>query len=311
MKNIFRLFAIAILFGLCPTLYSQQYHPLVNPGAVWLETYAGWPPGPWGYNWAGKRYLQGDTTINNIQYQKIYFVGLDVFCQETIISGPYYNGAIRENVTEQKTWYIYSDSTTEVLFFDFSLGIGDTVAEQCYFSRDFYPIVVTDIDTMTTADGKDRRIWIFNYEPGNQSLVIEGVGNINCLLTPFLIWFEAWDMLFCHHIDTTLIYPFQSYCILPSDTCVTVGIEEQIIPGDIVAFPNPLHNNHLLNLTIPDCNITGLTTVSMYSIYGNQVGIWQFHENHLKIKLPTLKKGFYILRVTNNKNQYNIKIKIY
>ena len=311
MKSITRLFAIAILFGLCSSLYSQQYHALVNPGAVWFETYAGWPPGPFGYNSAGETYLLGDTTINSQQYTKIYRVMLDVFCQESIIGGPGYMGSIREDTIEQKVWYISPDQTNEILFFDFSLGIGDTVPEQCYFSRDFYPIVVLDIDTTTTAGGKERCLWTFNNEPGNQSYVIEGVGNINGLLSPFVIWFEAWPMLYCYHIDNTLIYPLQSYCILPSDTCVHVGIGEKRISENILAFPNPLHNNQLLYLTIPDCNIPGLTTVSMYSIYGKQVGIWQFHENHLKINLPTLKKGFYIVRVTNNKNQYNIKIKIY
>jgi hypothetical protein len=295
-------------------MFAQKniYKPLVNPGAVWFETYADWPPGPWGYNAAGKNYLQGDTTINSLQYLKIYRVMLDVYCQETIIYGPIYAGAIREDITQQKAWYIQNDFTTEILFFDFSLGIGDTVPEQCYFSQEYYPIVVTDIDTIATADGKERRLWKFNNSTGgDQSFVIEGVGNINGLLSPFCYWFEAWPMLFCHQIDNTLIYPLQSYCVLPSDTCATVGIEEKSTTKNILAYPNPLPINHLLYLTIPDCCIGEMNTISMFNIFGKQIGFWQLPGNNLEIKLPTLKMGLYILRVTNKQNQYNIKIKIY
>ena len=306
------LFASLTMLELVGNAQEKQYIPLVEPGKVWFETYSQ-SPSPYGYNTAGKVYLQGDTIINNVQFSKIYSMLVDVLCQETIILGPIYRGAMRDDTIEKKIWIVEPNESDEILFFDFSLETGDTIPETCYFSRQFYPIVISSIDTVITYDGVERSRWQFECE-GSQdgSIVIEGIGSINGFLAGYILPFEYYsEDLFCCTLDSMQIFPYSSSdCILPSDTCAVVGLPEPETMENIIIFPNPLSNSQQLHFQNQIKEDDEITKIIIIDTNGTIVLISEFWENHVPLNLPDYLSGLYVLKIITKKHVYINKIKI-
>ncbi|OQX76226.1 MAG: hypothetical protein B6D61_09110 [Bacteroidetes bacterium 4484_249] len=312
MKNTLKLFAIAILFGLCPPLYSQQYHPLVNPGAVWFETYTNYTPSPFGYNTCGRKYFEGDTVINNLSFKKIYHERLDVFCTDIVLDGPDYAGAIREDTIQQKVWYISPNHVDEILYFDFSLSAGDSVSWDTYFGLGFNWIyeVISDVDTIVTLDGVERRKWIFDADPySDESFVIEGLGCSSGLLAPYEVLFEYANYLANFHIDTTLIYCSDFIgCDLPTDTCTTVGIVSNLNDAPLLVFPNPVVVGKPIRIdNIPFLNDENVV-IEIFNMIGEKTA--SFTENKSQfVTIPAPEKsGIYFLLLSNSNLKKTIKL---
>ncbi len=292
-----------------------NYIPIANEGARWLETWYddNLPPGPYGYNGAWKRWLEGDTMINNFEYKKIYCSHVDVFCQNNNI-GQSYCGAIRDDINGKKAWIIPEGDTSEILYFDFSLSIGDTVPGSSYFCRDIIdPLVVYDIDTVITLDGIDRRQWTFLFQQiTGGSSIIDGIGCINGLLYPFLPPDLPFGVnLYCFTIDSVQVYPFHhSTCILPSDTCLTTGINNNYLSGMLKVFPNPVRCNQEIFVTVPASENDQIITYKLYDLYGSSILYGNSSDNVFKFKTPNLKRGLYILTIVINNKRFNIKLEI-
>ncbi len=304
MKNLNLTIVLAslLLLTFMANGQTRNYIPMVNVETVWFETYS-FMPSPYGYNSAGKVYFHGDTTFNNKQYQKLYKIFVDVMCQEIIENVPYYSGALREDTQAQKVWIVEWDANDEILFFDFTLEVGDTVPDDCYFSREFSPIIVSNIDTTNFYGGVDRRRWSFEYEGDLGSVVIEGIGSINGLLAGYIFPMGYyWEQLFC--LDELQEYPpIQSDCVLPSDTCVTVGIPEPEAKDDFLVFPNPISNSQQLHIQKSGLDsFTKNTTIKLYSLHGEMIFESNFTGNYFNFDLHNPLAGLYILQIiTNNK----------
>lgn len=311
MKKIYKIGFISFLiltFGLrYSQAQNQNYLPMVNSGAMWFETYSTMPS-PFGYNSAGKKYLQGDTTINDLQYIKLYGIGVDVQCQD-VIDGPWYLAAFREDTVEQKVWIVKKDEDEEKLYFDFTLEEGDTVPTDCFFSKNYSPITVFSVDTVTTYDDEDRRRWRFIIEGGidNGSEVIEGIGSINGLLAGYIIPIEYyWEQIFCFTIDSTHIFPNPNptECILPSDTCITVGIEPKLEQQrDFLIYPNP--TSGLVTLSCK--GLTQKLKISICDLLGKKHLEMETDREFTVIDISDLSPGIYYLNMESSTKETIIK----
>ncbi len=319
MKNFIKFYLIISLVLIAGIhrlqAQNQNYIPMVNQGAVWFETYSTMPS-PYGYNYAAKLYFDGDTTFNNKQYQKLYKVYVNVLCQQIIQFGPTYNGALREDTLTQKVWIVDWDANDEILFFDFSLGVDDTVPTDCYFSKNFYPLTVSNIDTVTTYDGLERRKWQFFLDGWalDGSEVIEGIGSINGLLAGYIIPAEYyWEQLFCFSINNSHIYPNPNPCdcILPTDTCMTVGIQPELQShNDLLVYPNPVNvNTQLLHIKTPNYAIK-INAIDIINSNGTVSSKSNYNDQYIKLDLSDMASGFYVLRIITKKHVYIKKIKI-
>jgi hypothetical protein len=172
---------------------------------------------------------------------------------------------------------------------------------------------VVDIDTITSFDGVDRRKWFFNSFEGSE--VIEGIGNINGVLTPFFVYFEYWENLFCFTVDTTQVYPFpyQSNCILPSDTCLTVGVSEWGKPESagqsLIAYPNPATDFVFLKTTDENLSLDAHLQIMDYTgkmVFNNRIQAKQMKGE--VINISNWPSGIYIATISNN-GQINGKCK--
>ena len=311
---------IILTFGICLLLLSRpmfsqktSYIPMVNSGAEWFETFS-WMPTPWWYNYASQYYLEGDTTFNNKEYLKLYKVWVDVECQEIFESGPDFIAALREDALTQKVWIVEGGgANNEILYFDFALQVGDTVPTDSYFSNElFSPITVFSIDTIITYDGLSRRKWTFQWGGGftEGSVVVEGIGSINGLLAGYIIPIEwYWEQLFCFSINSSHIYPDPNpyQCILPSDTCVTIGIESIPNTSSITLYPNPVVAGNPVRISGIPIHPDDPFTVDVYDLTGRKVASFLLKESDFIIPMPAVS-GLYVINIYNS--YFNKQFKI-
>jgi len=156
MKFQFML-SFFIIMMIASLTFSQNYVPFPDSGSLWKETYW-WQPSPFFYNGIGDTYLKGDTVFNDTVYRKIYNLRRDVFCSDIIISGPDYDGTLREDTINNKVYYRWNEYEGEKLIYDYNLQVGDTlslyIASFCPYSG----VYITEIDTITTFVGINRRV---------------------------------------------------------------------------------------------------------------------------------------------------------
>jgi hypothetical protein len=296
-----RLLTLIILTPI--TLFSQEYKyvPVPDSGVTWSEVYQR-PINP-DLTWPDPIYerftVNGeDTIINETAYKKLYMFYDTTFNKNNAT----YVGGIRED--EQKRIYFKGETLIhdfkpmidfhnydEILLFDFSVGIGDTIWEGNYPEGVFQ--IVSNVDTIQIEGSLRRRIHFQNYYWVKW---IEGIGSTKGLL------FTSGDLptngldndLICFKQDNEILYFNNNY-----DDCMPLitGIEEfQYNNSEIIVYPNPTVNGCLtfqfgnslvLNLEIFDCNSN---SHKMYKV-GGQV--------EYTLNTETYKPGIYFYIATN------------
>lgn len=194
-----RLYALFILIlKLCfVEAQSAAYHPLLQPGRVWVtatqyayEQCAMYFP-PWSDCTVREQlFMEGDTVIEGIHYQKCMRQGFSLtsgWMFPFLLSSPAYYAALREDIVERKV-YIFDELThTEVLMYDFTLEAGAS-AEFYRAGGGILPVVVNNVSEL--PDG--RRKWTVNqYQE-----MVEGVGMGEGLFPQYLC-FEVCSYLAC------------------------------------------------------------------------------------------------------------------
>ena len=307
------LFAGLMMLGLVGNGQEKQYIPLVEPGKVWFEVYpnSGWPPSPYGYAFCGRKYLLGDTIIGDKQYMKIYHEKLDIWCTDIILEGPEYVGAIRDEIEEQKVWYVHPDDPDyEFLFFDFSLGAGDSIPPFCYFNLSFFPFEITDVDTIITPDGVARRRWIFDDDPWcDESYVIEGIGNSSGFLAHYQVYFEGGSYLICMHTDTVLNFCHEYYpgCQIPTDSCGTLGIRSSEKKSVLKIFPNPSLASNPVRISGIPATADAPAIIEVFDLTGRRLISAATKQTDFIFNSPE-KQGVYFGIVSNSMFKQTLKM---
>ncbi len=159
-KLIYIFFFLFSFFFLLSSSFSQTniYHPFPDSNAVWYvfsSNSQGWT------NYSNYSII-GDTVIENKTYHKLYSNSI------------YYTGAYRNVDSLQKVYFVPYNDTTETVFYDFDVNIGDTI--------DFYPSIlccglkpiVYNIDTIYIKSIPRKRITVSSCSFLNH--YIEGIG---------------------------------------------------------------------------------------------------------------------------------------
>jgi len=164
---------LTLLFSFSFTVLAE-YEPFVVEGKMWEVEYRG--------NWNGWTELEilmlnGDTLINGQTYKKMY--GTPQNSGDVI-----YKGAFRE--LDRKVYFLPSSAHEEVLYYDFTLHVGDTYTlfmdkGTAYESECQYEVYVDD--TLYTCEHALHRLGLFypneelTYIGPNIYSWIEGVGS--------------------------------------------------------------------------------------------------------------------------------------
>ena len=167
-----------LFLALVPVLtYGQGYEPFLKEGKTWQYRYQ---------NMSGKQYMQslvvrGDTTINDLDYKKIYDVASDA-----------YQFALRED--GKKVYCKFQNMNAPKLLYDFGKNEGEVVSEEAgpLGENERLVVRVVSVDTVKSGERLLRRmglveeLWVDNefFGPGSKETWIEGLGSSCYLTTP-------------------------------------------------------------------------------------------------------------------------------
>jgi len=179
MKTQPLYFFILFSFLLCFSSFAQNnnhnpdYHSFVQEGNKWNNVDV-WafpnPPIPIpDFIFHPQCFmLHGDTIINGMEYKKMYFSTR----KDPIFP---YDWSLRNFMREdenKKVWYKdISSGSEEILYYDFSLEISDTVPVD--LGNNEWPVVVEDITYETINNGEQRKVfWLSKEKEIIQKIII-------------------------------------------------------------------------------------------------------------------------------------------
>ena len=257
MKHITTL----VLLGIVMWSSAQTpYRPFPESNAGWVEEHS-WLNGfhEWTTCMRTVRFA-ADTVIGSVNYHQLRSIGncswFNIF---NSMSHGYYAEAdavfarFRQDTVARKVFVYDVQQEQEVLWFDFTLGLG---AYPTTFHTEFSDpgIVVVALDSMELNDGY-HRTWVLATESnGNMQdsafcTIIEGVGSTYGLHPVYGLEppFEWMDALSCHSASGDSIYPLGGTACylsmsLPTHTPRSV---------ELVAYPNPASESVGIKGTLP------------------------------------------------------------
>ena len=283
--------------------FSQEYEyiPFPDSGAIWSEYYQdGW--GAEEYMVYERFALNGeDTVINDLTYKKLYIFHDTTFNK----SNASYVGGIREDENKRvyfkgdyeihsfKPSYQNTHNHDELLLYDFSLSIGDTLKEgNLSYEEDF--IILTSIDTILIGNSYRKQ-----YKFNNRMVKwIEGIGNLRGLL------FSSGGLklggpdgeLICFKQNNKILY-FNNYY----DDCMPfiTGIETyQYNNSAIIVYPNPATKD-CVTFQFDNCLISDL---KIFDCNGSSPGIYKIGEQpDYILKTEKYQPGVYFYIATTKR----------
>jgi hypothetical protein len=239
-------------------------------------------------------YLNGDTTINDLDYKILVQAGLSEF--SWFANPPVGAGCSGSDVIEniplgflrtedKKMFFLPSVESQEVLLYDFNLEIGSTLpVSYVNLQEDVY---VTSIDIISTPFGNLKRFGLSNSW---SDYLIEGIGHSKGFLEPLSISLECGYELMCYSMDDESYFPESGLsCMLVS------GLAENSAKSDLLnIYPNPtyqatniLTGHSMVNGSVRIYNTQGQIALERRGLAGENLNI-----NNLQ-----LDAGLYIVQV--------------
>jgi hypothetical protein len=288
------------LLLICTTMLSvlangqtSIYRPFPDSNAVWnINFYSGCMIGTDQEFYSIT--FSGDTTINSLTYHKLFSPFVQSFisggCNVTHTTG--YKGAIRQDTTNKKVFYVPPTDLNEQLLYDFTLQVGDTV-KGFLESFAFQPDVVLSIDSVLVGDNYHKR-WIINT--CYNIYLIEGIGSTFGLieLSPGCITDYDGYTITCFQQNGQSIYPDTT------SNCQLITSIYSIDPNSskVKVFPNPSNGLITVDFEQP----SNIREIKVTDLLGNIVK-QQKTFNNKKIYIDNLPSGVYILTIFDKDNK--------
>jgi len=281
-KSILIVFFFSFIF--CKDNKAQTYIPLVIDSSHWFLENKPYTPAPPPYDYIDY-YLLGDTMVFSINYKKVYFRQEVTNSYKNMVSPYSLYALIREDTLARKVYaLLLQNSRTslcplnqEILLYDFSVQIGDTL-KQNDLCLQFYDEIVQNVIPINYS------ISTYSYllQSGIYTLY-QGIGSSFGL-------FE--------HIYASVSGPqhlLVDYCRGGLSNCpfLSLNISDKTIENDIKIYPNP--TTGVININ----NSTNYNTINIYSLSGKLV---KTQSASLQISVLDLPKGMYFIQLVGNKN---------
>jgi len=289
-----KLILIALATFISVQNYGQTYIPLPLSDAKWCIKHNDniIPPPIWWYTNYWETSYCGDTTISNKKYIKIEKTEYDIFCLNTVINGPEYIGAIRDDTTLKQVFFVPKNETDEKLLYDFNLNAGDTLLS---YLNMYQPLIVEFTDSVLLGNIYHKRI-LFQY---NQAEIIEGIGSRTGIIED-LIAFEGGSYLCAFYIDTNLIFPETPCNLSLTDTCWMQNTQHQPEKPEISIFPNPA--GKLLYVELQSDLLLYNPVVKIISANGKICKNLKLSGEITKMDLSGFTPGIYAVRIITDNN---------
>ena len=274
--------------------FCQDYYPFPDTNAIWNSKYDGY------YGSFKERFgLYGDTTINNQVYKKVYRIEDDSTLN---LNNMTYYAAIRENTSKQ-IFVKLTDFDEDILIYDFSLNIGDTVISNSPYGYLNYDIcVIADIDSIEVENNQYRKR--FKINDWELDYWIEGIGSIDGLFHPIMEYIiGTYSDLLCLKDNDTAVYINNPEC----DKCfctLYTPIEELAKNTECInIYPNPTTANIHIDFEFKK----GLSTIRLINSNGNLIESRITNLFPIQLNIENLPKGIYLIQLNTEKEIFTKK----
>jgi len=298
------LIYIVCFFLLIKTASAQTnvYHPFPDSNAYWSSGAftCDLCDGTDGICYNFYEWILGDTIISNNTYHKIYdyerISGNNCLGYDTSSGFLGYEGAIRQDTSGKKLYYIKAYDTSEVLQYSLNLSIGDTLTGNIAGANR-----VLSIDSIFIRCNYRKRFLLTplyqNHPLDTNYAIIEGIGSTQ---GPFIMAmipnFESGRWLSCFSQNNLSYYPYTtSICQL------FTGINKIVLnKNPIKIFPNPANSS----ITIKG---KAITTYTLSSTLGQVIKEGKLNGDETTIAVSTLPNGIYILAL-DGRSFYKVSV---
>jgi hypothetical protein len=286
-----RLLLLALLFTHQFTKgQTTIYHAFPDSNAIWNFNFGMYCF----FNGTADDYysitISGDTLINSQTYHKLTTPYIQSFstgnCAGVVTTG--YKGAIRQDTTNRKVFFIPPSNNAEELLYDFTIQVGDTVRGYTE-TQAMPPDIVQSIDSVLVGNTYRKR-WKINTGYGIN--LIEGIGSTFGLIerSPGSVVDVGGYIITCFQQNGSIFYP---------DTITSCQLINSVYPIDIIStqvaiFPNPSKGDFTI-----DFNRANIKEIQLIDLLGNII-IRKQTENQTKINLFNLYSGTFILAIIDN-----------
>lgn len=289
MKKILLLFSVLLVHF--ANGQTSVYHPFPDSNAVWNIHYQFYC---FSNGTADEYYsitISGDTLINSQAYHKLTTPYVQSFSTGTCggISTSY-KGAIRQDTTNRKVFFVPPSSNTEQLLYDFTMQVGDTV-------RGYTAPITTQPDTVQSIDSvlvgsTYRKRW--NINTCYNIHFIEGIGSTYGLMerSPGCITDQADYAITCFQQNGQTLYPnTTTNCQL----ITSVNSIDKILQ-QVNVFPNPSNGSFTVDYG------QSIKEIQLTDLLGNII-LQQQTNNLTKFSIGNLQSGTYILTLIDKDNR--------
>jgi len=307
MKKFILLSPVFLLFGIF-TAQSQtdDYYPLVQEGKVWSVVFVDDCYGIENLKFTtAKMAFFGDTTIHDITYKKMYASTKEfpIFPHDWTLQN-----FMRED-EDKKVWYKANPSSTEKLYYDFSLEIGDTLPANLGYGYPYVtgPVVVEDIIYKKMLNGEERKVWhlstmCFSFLINDKEYWVEGIGSRLGVIFPISgELLGGLSSLLCVYENEELIFNtnFQwGECYL-SNSIITENFDNQY---QLKIYPNPSKNI----LYIESLENFDIHAISLINLQGQTVK--HYEPNTSQLDISNITEGIYFIKLSSSKGDVIKKI---
>lgn len=287
MIRIYTLLALLLLAGGIKT-QAQDYVPMIQEGNEWytLDAQVCSPQPLKGYNTLVHR-IADDTLIDGVRYTKVIQTVNDV-------GTPTLAALLREE--DGKVWERYLYGSTDVLLYDFTANLGDSLV--CGYGDYF----VLDSISIEQIGGVDRKKFWFGLEydfigdPYAMETWIEGIGSdLGLLFCGSYFFCGGYYRALCFHQNGELVWQNPEY-----NACLITDVEE-IHDNELTVYPNPANN-------LVCINGVEAAEVRVYNAIGQMV---KTVRGTNEIDVVDLAEGVYLVRIMDAEgNIYTNKIAV-
>ena len=309
-----KLHLILVLIALTGSVNSQSYFQFPTSNASWCgdRTFQYFNGGSdQRHSYGYQEFINGDTVINSLTYHKIFENGTFscVYLFQPLSCGSYnytneYKGAFREDGF-RKVFFIAKDSLNEMLLYDFTLTLYDTLPwtyNQTLYSNGIN-LWVSGVDSVFDGTNYRRRYNIsrdtaFFWET-NYVSIIEGIGSTHGLLWDINPYAEANGSLFAHKQNGIILYPDTSV------DCIISSISNIISETPFSVYPNPVKNE----FTFYSKQLAVCDMVKIFDVMGKEVLKTKIDKptSNIRLQTSTLSNGIYFVEYKSGNEVYRNK----
>jgi len=295
MKKTF----IILFTALCVSSYAQNCFPTDN--AIWNE------------NIGAENYiygLLGDTIFHDtFFYSKLYELKDTLLSEENIKS---YRGALRNE--GQKVWFKPANWThSDILLYDFSVEVGDTIWHNASFHREYYNVIVPCPDCYSVVHStkieNNRKTYSTYFSTFWYTTCYENIGSLNGILRSIITYYPMYMTLenfklLCFKHNDTVQYLFnhqcENKCFCHKDTGLinNMGLEEMQI------FPNPADG--VLSIRVSNNEL--INSIEIIDMNGKTINHHCVNAEEFELNVSALNSAHYLIKIMTNKSIYTKKI---